>query len=108
MKPLMLAFALTFSLEARAQEAYAPLNFAVAPPVAATQAPALPFRYVGRLLQNGKAEVLLMRGVVLYSLAEGDEIDGEYRLERITAAKIRFTYLPNRMAQELDLTAAKP
>jgi hypothetical protein len=108
MKPLLLAFALALSPGARAQQTYAPLNFATAPALAAPQAPALPFRYVGRLLQNGKAEVLLMRGVVLYSLAEGDEIDGEYRLERISAAKIRFTYLPNRMTQELDLTAAKP
>lgn len=105
-KPLLLALALTFSVAARAQHAYAPLNFAIAPAVAAPQAPPLPFRYVGRLTQNGKAEVLLMRGALLYSVAEGDEIDGEYRVERITGAAIQFTYLPSRMKQNLDLTAA--
>jgi hypothetical protein len=104
-KPLLLAFAL-FSLEARAQDSYAPLNLSNLPPAAAPQAaPALPFRYVGRLIQNGRSEVLLLRGGVLHGIAEGDEIDGEYRVERITGATIRFTYLPNKMSQSLDLTA---
>lgn len=104
-KPLLLALALTFSVAARAQHAYAPLNFAIAPAVAAPQAPPLPFRYVGRLVQNGKSEVLVMRGSMLHSIAEGDEIDGEYRVERITGATIHFTYLPGRIKQNLDLTA---
>jgi hypothetical protein len=48
--------------------------------------------------------VLLLRGSVLHGIAEGDEIDGEYRVERITASAIRFTYLPNNSKQDLDLT----
>ena len=103
-KPLALAFALALSSPAGAQNAFAPLNFSQHPDVAA--APPLPFRYVGRLVHNGRAEALVMRGAMLYSIAEGDEIDGEYRVERITAASIRFLYLPARVAQSLDVAAA--
>ena len=48
--------------------------------------------------------MLLLRGSVLHSIAEGDEIDGEYRVDRITASAIRFTYLPDKSKQDLDLT----
>jgi hypothetical protein len=108
MKPLALAFVFALSQGAQAQDAYAPLNFSAQPPDSASTltAPPLPFRYVGRLVQNGKSEVLVMRGSMLHSIAEGDEIDGEYRVERITGATIHFTYLPGRVKQNLDLTAA--
>jgi hypothetical protein len=115
-QPLALALALALSLDARAQDSYAPLNFSAlpaaaaapsAPPAALQVAPALPFRYVGRLVQNGRSEALVMRGSVLYSVAEGDEIDGEYRVERITGASIAFTYLPGHVKQNLDLTVVK-
>ncbi len=100
-KPLALALALGLSFCAGAEE---PVPHTAA--AALASAPPLPFRYVGRLVQNGRAEVLLMRGALLHSIAEGDEIDGEYRVERITAASIRFLYLPARVAQSLDVAAA--
>jgi hypothetical protein len=100
LKPL--AAALAFGIALAARSADTPPEATVAPP-----APPLPFRYIGRVVQNGKAEVLLLRGTLLYSIGEGDEIDGEYRVERITGAAIRFTYLPGGSRQELDLTGAK-
>jgi hypothetical protein len=104
---LAAALAFAFALQARAQESYAPLNFSAAPAASPQLAPPLPFRYVGRLVQNGKREALVLRGNRLYSIAEGDEIDGEYRVERITGATIHFTYLPGRVKQNLDLTAGR-
>jgi hypothetical protein len=111
LKPLAAAFVLALPLTsaARAQDAYAPLNLSasqLAAPATSQVAPPLPFRYVGRLVQNGRSEALVMRGNMLYSIAEGDEIDGEYRVERITGATIRFLYLPGGVKQNLDLTAA--
>jgi hypothetical protein len=100
-KPLALALVLGLAPGARAEEASAPPVLQLLQP-----APPLPFRYVGRLLQNGRSEVLLLRGGVLHSIAEGDEIDGEYRVERITGAAIQFTYLPGSVTQRLDLAAA--
>jgi hypothetical protein len=98
-KPLAFAFAFALTWDAPAQDSYAP-------PATSQVAPPLPFRYVGRLVQNGRSEALVMRGNLLHSIAEGDEIDGEYRVERITGAAIHFTYLPARVKQNLDLTAA--
>jgi hypothetical protein len=95
-KPLAAALAVGLALAARAAEP-APQ------PSAAPPAQPVPFRYVGRVVQNGKAEALLLRGAALYSLAEGEEIDGEYRVERIGSATIRLTYLPTGFQHELDL-----
>jgi hypothetical protein len=97
-KPLALVLVLGMALGARGAEP-------TQEPAAAPPAPPLPFRYVGRVVQNGKAEVLLLRGVMLHTIAEGDEIDGEYRVERITGAAIQFTYLPAGSRQQLDLSA---
>lgn len=65
-------------------------------------APPLPFRYFGRLTENGKTEVFVMRGEDLLTLAPGQTI-GEYRVDKIADASISFTYLPMKMQQTLDL-----
>lgn len=112
MKPLLLALAVAFCVDAGAADPFAPANFAPAPsgavppplqPEAKRAAPPLPFRYIGRLVQNGKAEVLLMRGERLYSLAPGDKIGDDYVVERIGDSSIRFVYLPLNMKQSLEL-----
>jgi hypothetical protein len=65
-------------------------------------APALPFQYFGRLTENGKTEVFVMRGEELIALAAGQTI-GDYRVEQVAEASISFTYLPLKMKQTLDL-----
>jgi hypothetical protein len=47
--------------------------------------------------------VLLMRGTKVYSIGRGGEIDGEYRVERITESTISFTYLPLKTKQDMNL-----
>ena len=64
--------------------------------------PPLPFQYFGRLTENGKTEVYVMRGEELITLAAGQQI-GDYRVEQIADASISFTYLPLKMKQTLDL-----
>lgn len=95
MKPLFLALAVAFCVNAGAAEPLASLKFAPAqrPP------PAVPFKYVGQLHQNGKREVLLMRGNELYSIAAGEQIDSEYRVDDIGDSTISFTYLPLKLKQ---------
>lgn len=91
MKPLLLlALAVAFCVDAAAEERFAAR---AASPLPGAEAP-LPFRYVGQLRQNGRLEVLLMRGAELHSVAAGETIDGEYRLDRITESTLVFTYLP--------------
>jgi hypothetical protein len=66
-------------------------------------APPLPFRYMGKLTQNGKTEVFVLRGEDIISIAPGQRIDAEYRVERITDDAIRLTYLPLKARQTLEL-----
>jgi hypothetical protein len=69
---------------------------------AKASAPPLPFQYFGRLTENGKTEVYVMRGEELLTIAAGQKI-GEYRVDRIDPAAISFTYLPLKTKQQLSL-----
>ena len=94
------------------KDPFARRSFAPAPQAAAAALPAvpgappLPFRYFGKLTEKGKTEVFVMRGQDLISIAPGQNIDGDYRVERITEAAIGFTYLPLNSNQSLDLPMA--
>ena len=65
-------------------------------------APPLPFRYFGRLTENGKTETFVMLGDELLSLASGQK-HGEYRVDQVSATRISFTYLPLKTKQTLEL-----
>lgn len=65
-------------------------------------APPLPFKYFGRLTENGKTEVYVMRGDELLAVASGQTL-GEYRVESVGASSIAFTYLPLKTKQTLEL-----
>lgn len=92
-------------------DAFAPRSFSpVIPPQAAQAAPApakpvapaLPFRYVGKMLDGDKLAVFLVNGNESLAVAAGDRV-GDYRVERITDAEILFTYLPLKTKQSLPL-----
>jgi hypothetical protein len=95
MRPLLAALALAICAGAAAAEDRRPAAGAAPPP--------LPFRYVGRIAQEGKVEVLLMQGDKLYSIAAGQKIGEDYVVERIDASSIRFRYLPLQAPQRMDL-----
>ena len=73
-----------------------------APVVQKPVAPPLPFQYFGRLTENGKTEVFVMRGEELIAVAAGQQI-GDYKVEQVADTSISFTYLPMKMRQTLDL-----
>jgi hypothetical protein len=85
-----------FGAQARPPRAAAPEKPALPP---------LPFQYVGKVIEDGKQEVYVMRGEELLALAHGQKIGNEYRVERITGKSITFTYLPLKTTQTLDLPA---
>lgn len=87
---------------ARRSFAPAPAQQASAAP-AAPAAPPLPFRYFGKVIENGKLEVFVMRGDDVLSIAAGQKIDADYRVERISDTAISFTYLPLKTQQTMDL-----
>ena len=72
---------------------------------AAPTAPALPFRYLGRAIEEGRIAVFLESGKENYSVAQGDRAGRDYKVERITEAAVTFTYLPLGERQTLQLPA---
>ncbi len=72
-------------------------------PPAAPTAPPLPFGYVGALgADAAKEQVFLSSGERLLIVSLGDVIDGQYRLESITATGVTFTYLPLNVKQVMS------
>jgi hypothetical protein len=86
----------------RFQEKKGPVETQKAAAPAAPVVPALPFRYFGKLVENGATDVFVMRGDELIALKQGQQI-GDYRVEEIAANGISFTYLPLKTRQTLDL-----
>ncbi len=88
-----------------ARRSFAPptLQAAAAAEPTPPAAPPLPFRYMGRLTQDGKTEVFVLRGEDIISIAPGHKIDAEYRVDGITETAITMTYLPLSMRQSLEL-----
>ena len=86
---------------------FAPRSFS--PPAGAAPAqpekpvaPPLPFRYLGRMLEDGKLNVFLARGEESLSVRAGSRI-GEYRVDKVTDSEVVFTYLPLKTKQSLPL-----
>jgi hypothetical protein len=84
----------------------APRQAQAAPAPAQPSTPPLPFTYIGRLTQDGKTEVFVLRGDELISLAAGQTIDGQYHVDAVSEARIIFTYLPLKTRQSIELGEA--
>ena len=67
-------------------------------------APPLPFRYFGKVIEDGKLEVFVMNGEETVGLKAGAKI-GEYRVDKVSEKSITFTYLPLNTRQTLDIPA---
>lgn len=75
-----------------------------APPVepAPPTAPPLPFSYLGRFQDGGKAVIFLVKGGNILTVKEGDIIEGNYRVDGIVGSTLGLTYLPLNIKQTLD------
>jgi hypothetical protein len=73
-----------------------------AAPAPAPQAPALPFRYVGRMEEDGQVVVFLTEGAELRPrlVRQGDLLPN-YRVDEVTSQGVRMTYLPLNETQRL-------
>ena len=60
----------------------------------ASVAPPLPYEYLGQLSEQGRTLVFLARGETPVMGGVGEILDGTYRIERIAATTVEFTYLP--------------
>ena len=94
--------------EGAAADPFSPKSFAApqapAPAAAPEKAgpPPLPFRYLGKMIEDGRLAVFLAQGEESLSVKAGDRI-GEYRVDAVTETEVRFTYLPMKTKQSLPL-----
>ncbi|MES2948835.1 MAG: hypothetical protein V4858_09885 [Pseudomonadota bacterium] len=84
-----------------------PLPEPVPQPAPPPMAPPLPFVVIGAIrgqgIAQGKPVVFLNNGGVSLVVSQGDDIQGTYKVEAITANTIEFTYLPLGQRQSLSL-----
>ena len=66
------------------------------------EAPPLPFRYLGKLIEDGKLSVFLANGAESVTAVAGQRI-GDYRVDKVTESEVQFTYLPLKTKQSLPL-----
>lgn len=97
--------------EGVAADLFAVRSFAPPPPVAPPppppSAPALPFRYLGMLEEDGRQLAFLAEGDTLRVLHAGEQMDARYRVTAIRRDRIDFLYLPLNQIQSLA-TGAVP
>lgn len=70
------------------------------------QAPPLPFKYLGKLVEDGKATVFLVQGDRNLIVREGETVQGSYRIDAIAEQSMTLTYLPLKQQQTLSFAAA--
>lgn len=92
---LALAAGMGIPAIARAQPAVRPAKLQAPPPI--------PFRYIGRVIEDGKLEVFLVRGEEHFSVAAGDMLGADYRVEAVTDTEVVLVYLPLNARQRLPL-----
>lgn len=75
---------------------------------AAPRPPAMPYRFAGKLLQEGKLQILLAKGDDVIPVREGDTLDGAYRVESIGEAQITLLYLPLKHKETIPVSSSLP
>lgn len=63
-------------------------------PLPKPTAPALPFVYIGKVIEEGKPTVFVSLLQKNYFLKGGEVIDGAYRVDKVESGQVVFTYLP--------------
>jgi len=79
-------------------------------PVAAAPAPVappLPFRFAGQLQRDSGTEVYLARGEEIFTVREGDTLDGQYTVDSVNTTEVSFVHLPSGTRQTLQFSALK-
>jgi hypothetical protein len=92
-----------------ARRSFAPKAEAASQAPQAPTVPPLPFRYVGKMIEDGELQVFLARGEESFSLRggqkKGQKVDEQYRVDKVTENRVTFTYLPLKTQQTLEIPA---
>jgi hypothetical protein len=71
------------------------------PPPAKPQAPPLPFKYAGKLIEDTTVRVFLTQGDTTTLVAQGDKL-GNYDIERVTTSSVALLFRPLQEKQTLN------
>ncbi|MFN3752345.1 MAG: hypothetical protein ACK4SR_13385 [Thiobacillus sp.] len=74
------------------------------PPPAPPSPPPLPFKYLGRWIDDGKLTLFLAQGEQPVPVRPGQVLSGTWRVDAITERQVQFTYLPLDMPSTLGIT----
>ena len=67
-------------------------------------APPLPFRFIGRVYQDGGTQAYVARGAKIIAVRKGDVVDNDYRVEKLGATELVFTHIPSGSRQVMQFT----
>jgi hypothetical protein len=76
------------------------------PPPPAPTAPPLPFAFLGRYDDSSSLVIILTKGDRVYTVSVGDVIENTYKVEKLSAGVLTFTYLPLKIEQKLRIGEA--
>src|SRR5262245_25160450 len=74
---------------------------------AAPVAPPLPYRFAGQFYRDSGTEVFLARGEDSFPVKEGETLDGQYKIEAVTASEVRFVHVPSGTSQIMQFSALR-
>ena len=70
-------------------------------------APPLPFRFAGQFHRETGIEVYVARGEEIFPVKDGDILDGQYKVDSVSATEVSFVHLPSGERQTLQFSALK-
>src|SRR6266496_1000529 len=76
-----------------------------APPVAVV--PPLPYRFAGQFHRDSGIEVYVARGEEVFAVKEGDTLDGQYKVDSVSATEVSFVHLASGTRQTMQFSALK-
>src|SRR5712691_277722 len=76
-----------------------------APPEPVT--PPLPYRFAGQFHRESGIEVYVARGEEIFPVKEGDTLDGQYKVDSVSATEVSFIYLPSGARQTIQFSALR-
>jgi len=80
-----------------------PLPAAAKVPEGAPSAPPLPFKFIGMIVEDDRVSALVSFQGKDLTIRSGDQIDSNYRVEKVANGEIQFIYLPLQMQQTLSI-----
>ena len=94
-------------------ELFAPHSWQPPPPKVAARPPAptappIPYKYAGKIVQEGQLSVLLANGDKVFPVKEGEVLDGTYRIESISDTRITLVYMPLAHKDSIGIVSTLP